>query len=360
MKGSGRILVCVWLVACKGSGPTEVAEHQSVIPSPPLAGSPSPGARVNPRLLRRFKQVASQRPAPLSTPEMVSLGRMLWFDGRLSRSGDVSCNSCHTLATYGVDGKPTSTGVGDQVGRRNSPTVYNSAEHFVMFWDGRAPDAEAQATGPIQNPVEMAMSEAEVVRTLKDIPGYVGAFVRAFPAEADPITMANVGRAIGAFERGLVTRSRWDDYLEGKESALSDAEIEGLRVFLNVGCMGCHTGPQVGASMYQVAGFVEPWPNQADLGRFELTKNPSDRMVFKVPSLKNIAKTGPYFHDGSGKTLPEAVKTMGRHQLGVELTDQEVSSIVTFLGALTGELPADYIRQPVLPTGVKADASGAR
>jgi cytochrome c peroxidase len=226
----------MWLVACKGDE-TQVAEQQSVIPAPPLGGTPAPGARVNPRLLRRFKQVASQRPAPPSSPEMVSLGRKLWFDGRLSKSGDISCNSCHTLATYGVDGKTTSTGIHEQLGRRNSPTVYNSAEHFVMFWDGRASDAEAQAIGPIQNPVEMGMTDASVVKTLAEIPGYVGDFSRAFPSEGNPISLSNVGRAIGAFERGLVTRSRWDDYLEGKESALSDAEVDGLRLFVIVWCM---------------------------------------------------------------------------------------------------------------------------
>jgi cytochrome c peroxidase len=174
-----------------------------------------------------------------------------------------------------------------------------------MFWDGRAFDAEVQAIGPIQDPVEMGMTETSVVKTLTNIPGYVGDFNRAFPSESNPISLKNVGRAIGAFERGLVTRSRWDDYLEGKESALSDGEVDGLRVFLNVGCMGCHTGPQVGASMFKVAGFVEPWPNQSDLGRFELTKNASDRMLFKVPVAQEYCQNRTLFSRRLGEDSPQ-------------------------------------------------------
>jgi cytochrome c peroxidase len=344
------------MVACgRPSDPPERRPSAAAPPNTPTLAD-APRGRVNPRLLRRFKVVANQVAPPQTTAAQVDLGRLLWFDSRLSKGGDISCDSCHTLASYGIDGRKTSLGFGGQRGRRNAPTVYNAAEHFVMFWDGRARDVEEQATGPILNAAEMAMTEAAVLSVLHGIPGYVDRFAQAFPGEGDPITMKNIGRAIGAFERGLVTRSRWDDYLAGNEAALTPEEVEGLRVFLNVGCMGCHTGPQVGASMYQTAGFVEPWPNQSDLGRFEITRNPTDRMVFKVPSLKNIAKTGPYFHDGSASTLPEAVRIMGRHQLGVELSESEVGSIVAFLGALTGDIPGPYIAEPELPIGAKAEA----
>jgi cytochrome c peroxidase len=348
------------LAAC--GQPSDVPERQPAKATPSSAPPTAEAerGRVNPRLLRRFKVVANQKAPPQSTAAQVDLGRMLWFDARLSKGGDISCNSCHTLSSYGVDGRKTSLGFGEQRGRRNAPTVYNAAEHFVMFWDGRARDVEEQATGPILNPAEMAMTEDGVLSVLRGVPGYVDRFQQAFPGDADPINLKNIGRAIGAFERGLTTRSRWDDYLAGNEAALTPEEVQGLLVFLNVGCMGCHTGPQVGASMYQTAGFVEPWPNQSDLGRFEITKNPTDRMVFKVPSLKNIAKTGPFFHDGSAQTLPEAVRIMGQRQLGIELSDGEVGSIVAFLGALTGEIPERYTAEPELPVGAKAESAKRR
>lgn len=330
--------------------PAEAAPARTPAAARP-AGEPSTAeaTAINPRLLRRFQSVANRAPTVQTTPEQVTLGRMLWFDTRLSQDRDLSCDSCHTLSAYGVDGRVTSTGHRGQQGRRNAPTVYNAAEHFTMFWDGRARDVEAQATGPILNPGEMAMTAPEVVARLRRVPAYVRQFGEAFPEARDPLTITNVGRAIAAFERGLTTRSRWDDFLNGQSDALTPAEQEGLRVFLNVGCMGCHTGPQIGASMYQVAGVVEAWPNQRDLGRFEVTQVVTDRMVFKVPTLRNIARTAPYFHDGSAATLPDAVRAMGRHQLGIQLGDGEVRSIVTFLNALTGELPTGYIQRPTLP-----------
>jgi cytochrome c peroxidase len=267
-----------------------------------------------------------------ASDELVALGRSLYFDKRLSRNRDVSCNSCHKLDAYGVDGEPTSPGDAGQRGGRNSPTVYNSAGFFAQFWDGRATDVEQQAKGPILNPIEMAMpNEKALVTRLQTIPGYVRAFERAFPKESTPITYDNVGRAIGAFERGLTTPSRWDAYLRGDKTALDAAELEGLKLFTNVGCMVCHTGELLGGNSYQRAGAVEPWPNQTDEGRAGVTKNAADRMMFKVPTLRNIAKTAPYFHDGSAKTLDVAVRMMGKHQLGLELEDGEVRSILSWL-----------------------------
>jgi cytochrome c peroxidase len=307
---------------------------------------------INPRLLRRFRAIAGATSAvSLANPQAVVLGRMLWYEPRLSRGGQLSCNSCHDLATYGVDHRATSLGYNGQRGKRNAPSVYNAAGHFVQFWDGRAADLETQAPLPILNPVEMAATRESAESALRAIPEYQRRFRGAFPGQVEPLTLENVGKALAAFERGLTTPSRWDGYLAGKRDALTRDEIEGLRVFLNLGCMNCHTGPQVGASMFQVAGFVEAWPDQRDQGRFDLTGRPDDRMVFKVPTMKNVALTGPYFHDGSSADLSDAVRLMGRHQLGVELDDKEIGSIVTFLGALTGKLPRAYIARPTLPPG---------
>lgn len=311
-------------------------------------------APINPRLLRRFQAVAGQEAAaPVASADVVDLGRMLWFDTRLSRNRDLSCNSCHDLQTFGVDNRARSPGHNGKLGRRNTPSVYDAGARFVQFWDGRAPTLEAQAPGPIENLDEMALSGPELLARLGQIPAYRQRFDQAFgpssSSSSSSLTMAHVADALAAFERGLVTRGRWDDYLAGDASVLQDREIAGLRVFLNVGCVACHTGPQVGASMFQTAGVFEPWPDQRDQGRFEITGNPADKMVFRVPSLKNIAKTAPYFHDGSAATLPEAVRTMARVQLGVTLDDEEVDAVVAFLGALTGELPTTFIEQPALP-----------
>jgi cytochrome c peroxidase len=282
------------------------------------------------------------------TSEKVELGRMLYFDTRLSKNQDVSCNSCHDLNKFGVDGKPFSTGHKKQLGGRNSPTVYNAGGHILQFWDGRAANLEEQAKGPILNPVEMAMPSAErVVETVKSIPGYVTAFQKAFPGEADPVTYDNLAKAIGAFERQLVTPSRFDKYLAGDENALSEAEKAGLEKFLGQGCQTCHNGPAIGGSL-QKLGLVVPFPSK-DQGRFDVTKNEADRMIFRVPTLRNVTKTGPWFHDGSVKELPTAVKLMAQHQFGKQLSDEDAKSIVTFLDSLTGELPKSYIAKPKLP-----------
>ncbi|MCB9638595.1 MAG: c-type cytochrome [Myxococcales bacterium] len=290
----------------------------------------------------------------------IDLGRMLYYDTRLSKNHDLSCNSCHKLDNYGVDNEPTSVGHKKQRGDRNSPTVYNAAGHFVQFWDGRSPHVEHQATQPVLNPVEMAIpNPAYAVKVLKSIPGYVAAFKKAYPKENDPVTYKNMGDAIGAFERGLVTPSRWDAFLNGKKDALTNAEKQGFIKFVSSGCLTCHIGPQLGGHMYQKAGLIKPWPNQKDKGRGTLLKDKTYDMFFKVPGLRNIAKTAPYMHDGSVKTLPEAVAMMARHQLGRELSKEDIASIVTFLNALTGSVDANYIKKPALPassaTTPKAD-----
>jgi len=284
------------------------------------------------------------------TEEKVVLGRMLYYDPRLSKGQDVSCNSCHELNKYGVDNQPVSDGDKGQKGTRNAPTVYNAAGHFVQFWDGRAPTVEEQAKGPILNPVEMAMpNEKRALAVVDSMPEYVEAFQKAFPGEKHPVTFDNLAKAIGVFERKLVTVSRWDKFLGGDQAALTDAEKAGLNKFLDAGCQNCHNGIYLGGSMFQKLGLAIPWDNADDPGRFAVTKQEADRMVFKVPTLRNVEKTAPYFHDGSIATLDEAVRQMANHQLARTLSKAEADSIVTFLKALTGELPTEYIKEPPLP-----------
>ena len=225
----------------------------------------------------------------------------------------------------------------------------NAAGHFAQFWDGRAATVEAQALGPIVNPVEMGLTPAVAVARLKAVPEYLSEFALAFPGGQDAITFDHIGDAIGAFERTLLVPGRWDRFLLGDKSVLTAEETEGLRVFLNSGCMVCHTGQFLGGSMFERVGAVVPWPNTTDTGRMAVTGAAADRMMFKVPSLRNVEKTAPYFHDGSAPTLDIAVQMMGRHQLGVELEPQEIASIVAWLKVLTSEVPATLSARPRLP-----------
>jgi cytochrome c peroxidase len=272
------------------------------------------------------------------SPELISLGKSLFNEKLLSADADISCASCHTLETGGVDNKQFSDGHRGAKTGRNSPTVFNAAGHTAQFWDGRATDVESQALGPILAAGEMGMpDEATVVRVLSARPEYTSGFAAAFPGEKDPITFKNVGVAIGAYERTLVTPSRWDKFLAGDQTALTDAEKQGFKDFLSTGCSSCHGGQLLGGQTFMKVGLATPWPNQTDLGKFSLTGQESDKMVFKVPSLRNSALTAPYFHDGSAKTLSEAVKMMAKHQFGKEITDEQAASIATWLGSTSGE-----------------------
>ena len=280
------------------------------------------------------------------TPERVDLGRLLYFDPRLSKNHDIACNSCHQLDRSGVDGEPTSPGHQGQRGGRNSPTVMNAGLHVAQFWDGRAADLEEQAKGPILNPVEMAMSsEEQVVAVLKSIPGYPPLFAAAFPGEPDPVSYENMATAIGAFERGLVTPSPFDLYLAGDDEALSPAAQAGLEKFYALGCTTCHNGVGIGGGIYRKLGQVNPYPTP-DVGRFEVTGLETDRTVFKVPSLRNVTETGPWFHDGSVTSLDEAVRLMAWHQLGLETTAEDRKQLADFLKALSGNPDAAYVAAP--------------
>lgn len=317
-----------------------------------LAVQPVLADAVSDSFLMMFKALPTEAPSADNelTEAKINLGRMLYYENRLSKGEKLSCNSCHMLDKYGQDNLPFSPGHEGKVGGRSSPSTYNAAIHIAQFWDGRAPSVEEQAKGPVLNPGEMGMPSADfVVEVLKSIPGYVEAFKAAFPGEADPITYNNFGKAVGAFERKLVTPSRWDDYLKGNKEALTAEESKGFETFAKAGCVTCHNGPAVGGMLYQKLGLVKAWPELKDQGRFEATKVETDKFYFKVPSLRNISETGPYLHDGSVKTLEEMVSKMGEYQLGKNLTPEETTSIVTFLKSLKGEIPAEYIAKPKLP-----------
>lgn len=358
---TGGIALCLALAAgCDSKETTTPAPQQSAEKKAEQKAAPDKQAEqpaaapteVDQALLAAFAPLPEVMASPSNpiTEEKVALGRMLYYDHRFSVAQGLSCNSCHLLDQYGVDNQPTSEGHKKQRGDRNAPSVYNAAGHIAQFWDGRSPDVEDQAKGPVTNPVEMAMPSPDLVlEVLRSMPGYVAAFEKAFPGEADPVTFDNFGKAIGAFERKLVTPSRWDAFLKGDQGALTPEEKQGFNTFAQSGCITCHSGAYLGGHMYQKVGLVKPWPDLKDEGRAKATGNEADKYFFKVPSLRNVAKTGPYFHDGSVADLGTAVKMMAEYQLGRQLTDEQVKSIVTFLGALTGELPKEYIAKPELP-----------
>jgi len=294
-------------------------------------------------LFGQLPSIAESATNPISE-EKVALGKMLYFDKILSKDNTQSCNTCHNLNTYGVDNQPFSEGNDGALGGRNSPTTLNAALHIAQFWDGREPDIEAQAGGPILNPVEMAMeSEEAVIERLSQIDEYVELFAKAFPNENPSITYDNLKKAIGAFERMLVTPSKFDDYIAGNDQALNDREKEGLQTYINSGCTTCHSSSLLGGNMYQKFGlFGDYWEltksTKIDSGKYEVTNNEADKFIFKVPSLRNIEKTAPYFHDGSVSDLKEAVTIMGKMQVGKDLSAQEVNDIIVFLKTLTGNL----------------------
>lgn len=304
---------------------------------------------------KAFKAVPASAPAlkanPAS-PARVELGKMLFFDPRLSSSWLISCNTCHNLALGGVDILETSIGHGWQKGPRNSPTVLNAVFNVAQFWDGRAKDLKEQAMGPVQAAVEMNSTPDRTVRTLRSIPAYVELFGKAFPGEQQPVSFENMARAIEVFEATLLTpQSRFDQYLAGKSDAISGEEQKGLQMFMTKGCVSCHNGVNLGGTGYFPFGVIERPGSDilppTDKGRFEVTRTASDEYVFKSPSLRNIELTAPYFHSGKVWDLRQAVAVMGSAQLGATLNTGETEAIVAFLKTLTGQQPR--IEYPILP-----------
>ena len=365
------------LAACGGqeskeqkpaSAPTEASAVQTTPDAASTASAASQAAvdsNASPEdqeLLKRaqgiFKPLPSaeemQKLRPF-TDEQVKLGHQLWYEPRLSKGNTVSCNSCHNLATAGVDNLPTSQGHKGQFGGRNSPTALNAALLGMQFWDGRAADVEEQAGGPLVNPVEMANDSQEAAAAkIAKIPEYQELFKTAFP-EDGAVSFKNITTALGAFERTLLTPTKWDDYLKGNVNALNEQERKGVRAFMDNGCIACHSGVNLGGATFQKFGLVEGpyWKfiedPKHDKGRADVTKKAEDEFFFRVPGLRNVAKTYPYFHNGSVWELDKAVTIMGKAQLGKDLSKEDTDNIVAFLKTLSGNVSDSARTMPELP-----------
>jgi cytochrome c peroxidase len=329
--------------------------------TPPVtgaAGEAALAATTDPLILRAralFAPIpakAPDLPGNPATPEKVALGAKLFFEPRLSATHSISCASCHNIGLGGADNSPTSSGFHGTRGGRNSPTVLNAAFNFVQFWDGRAKDLEEQAGGPMVNPVEMASPKQHVAEQLRALPAYRDDFARVFPGDADPLSLANAQKAIAVFEATLTTpNAPFDRYLRGDAAALNPAQKAGLTLFMDKGCTACHAGVNIGGGMYAKFGAVAApdakYRPAVDKGRGGVTGKAADDYSFKVPTLRNIALTAPYFHTGSEQDLAKVVDVMARAQLGQTLRPDEITQLVAFLGSLTGDQPRITI--PRLP-----------
>ena len=317
-------------------------------------------------LLDRARQVFKPLPADAGTaehpitPERVALGKALFFESRVSSDGAVSCAKCHLPTLYGTDALPTSIGNHGKVLPRNAPTVFNTALQFAQHYGGNRKDVEEQAVKALVSPLAYGNADyAAAEAKLRAISGYRAMFEKAFPGEAEPVTVENWGKAIGAYERVLLTPAPFDRYLTGDTKALNAQAQRGLDKFMSVGCAGCHNGVTVGGQMYQKFGLTQDYWTLTgsqevelfkgrDKGRFQDTKNEADAFMFKVQQLRNVAVTPPYFHDGSVAELKDAVRIMAKLQLGRDLGTEDVADIVAFLGSLTGEVPAEFAQVPNL------------
>ena len=337
-------IVALSAIACVGQcnpagEPTETPA--TVVPEPQLV---SDAERL--RLMEASRELFGRLPDPGPEWEpMVALGKRLFFDTRLSVNGSQSCNSCHDITggRMGADTTPTSVGALGTEGERNSPTVVNAGLHIAQFWDGRAKTLTEQAKGPILHPKEMAMPSIDaVLEVVSSDAEYTRLFLEAFPGDQDPITYDHLAMAIAVFERGLISRDRFDDFLAGDSGALTDREAAGLGVFIEKGCAACHNGAPIGGRMFAKLGLVKPYRpegvDEIDMGRYNVTGLEPDRERFKVPSLRNVVATAPYFHDGRVETIEDAVRLMGELQLGQDLTAEEVTLIVEWLGSLKGTI----------------------
>ncbi len=316
----------------------------------------------------QWEALPEAAPSPADNPmseAKVVLGQALFMDPRFSKDGNISCNSCHNVMSGGDDNRPNSIGFHDQRGGRSAPTVWNAAFQSVQFWDGRAATLEEQAKGPVTNPIEMGMENLDAAMArVKAIPGYAPLFTAAFPDAKDAMTEDNAAKAVAAYERTLITpNSPYDKYVKGDKSAMNAQQIKGMNTFAEVGCTACHSGANFsGPKMETGQPFLMKFPTfpdteydkkyqfSADLGRYEVTKNEADKHAFRVPTLRNIALTAPYFHNGAVGHLDEAVKVMAKTQLGKDLSAEQAADLVAFLNALTGEFPEQTMpRLPATP-----------
>ena len=319
------------------------------------------GVTVDSAKMSLFAPLPEKAPSSknMLSDEKVALGKALYYDARLSKGQDVSCNSCHDLSKGGADSADVSLGDGKKKQARNTPTVLNAAFEGTQYWDGRYETVEDATRAMLLDANVMAGAEKKIVDTLKSIPQYADAFKKAYPDAPDPVTLEGAVNAIAAFTRTLITPSPWDQFMKGEQTALTDDQKKGFTKFVDVGCPTCHVGALVGATMFQKLGKEKPWPNQADKGRSAVTKSPSDDMMFKVSSLRNVEHTAPYFHDASGKTLEEAVKTMANYQLAKDLSDDDVKSIASWLKSLSGTIPEGVATKPTeFPSTAKTPKPG--
>lgn len=304
-----------------------------------------------------FKPLPKDMAAPEFpvTPERVALGRALFFDPRISLDGTVSCAKCHQPSLYGTDALATPIGVKDRSNPRNAPTVLNAAAQFIEHWRGDRTSVEDQAVKALIGPPSFGQPDlATAMAKIETISGYLPLFQKAFPSDKHPITPENWGKAIGAYERTLVTPAPFDAYLKGDTKAISPLAKAGLQKFINTGCATCHNGVGIGGGTFQKFGVREDYwkatgSQKIDKGRFDVTKDPADTYVFKVPSLRNVAMTPPYFHDGSVSSLDAAVRIMAEVQLGQKLSGKDIEQIAAFLNSLTGPLPEGFSAIPTLP-----------
>lgn len=324
-----------------------------VVSSVCLAQAAANGAETKKLIEDARKAGLAALPPALETSDAaaaarVTLGRRLFYENRVSQDSNVSCAHCHQADLAASDGLPKAIGVFGKVNPRNAPSIFNASLNFKQHWRGDRESLEDQAEKSLLGPASFGNPDYAVpMNALKAIPAYAEAFSKAFPGDKDPINSKNWGVAIGAFERTLLTPSRFDAFIAGDAKALSTGEQEGLRKFIDTGCASCHNGPGIGGGSFQKFGVVEDYWKETgvatpDRGRADVTKNDADLYVFKVPGLRNVAKTGPYFHDGSINELPRAVRIMGKVQLGRDLSDKDVSEITAFLGSLTGAVPTQF------------------
>jgi cytochrome c peroxidase len=323
------------------------------------AARPSPMSAADSTLVAQARALFKPLPKPVASPgskvatQQIALGRALFFDPRVSLDGTVSCSRCHQPALYGTDGLALPIGVQSRVNPRNAPTVLNAALQFVEHWRGDRASVEDQATKALIGPPSFGLPDYATAIARLEALGYEAPFRNAFPTDSQPLTVDNWGKAIGAYERTLLTPSPFDGFLEGESGALDGRAKAGLRKFIGFGCGGCHNGVGVGGGLYQKFGLVRDYwtatgSTRIDKGRADVTHNPADLYVFKVPSLRNVAMTPPYFHDGSVATLAGAVRVMGEVQLGRELIPADVDDLVAFLRSLTGPMPEQFAQAPVL------------